>query len=66
LNSEKPTLERAIRLEPLPDTLNGDAHGVMVEPACQLPEFLQTESSAGSTQQKRRLPCAAAAEMQKL
>jgi len=52
--------EGAIALEALSEATNGDADGVVMNPACQLPKFFEAEPTADSADEKSGLACAGA------
>jgi hypothetical protein len=53
--------EGAIALEALSETTNGDAASLVMNPACQSPEFLETQPTAESADEKSGLACTGAA-----
>ncbi len=52
--------EGAIALESLGETTNGDADGVLMNPACQLPKFLEAQPTANSAEEQSGLACTGA------
>ena len=41
-------MERSIFWEPFAEAANGDAHGIVVDTACQLTELFEAQSSTAS------------------
>jgi len=56
----RPFEKGAIALEALSEATNGDADGVVMNPACQLTKLLDAQPTAGSTNEKGGLACAGA------
>jgi hypothetical protein len=60
LDKGRPFKEGAIALEALSEATNGDADGVVMNPASQLTKFLEAQPTADSVNEKGGLACAGA------